>query len=92
MTASDVVREFEEMVVDGDRRFRVRAVAAPYEGTTWQGWIEFIDTGGGSAHRTGRETVQPDRAAVAYWADGIETIYLDGAYERAVGGRQEPVA
>ena len=92
MTAPDVVREFDEVFVDGDRRFRVRAVAAPYEGTTWQGWIEFIALGGGAACRTDRETVQPDRSAVAYWAEGLEPVYLDGAYERATSGRDKPPA
>jgi hypothetical protein len=31
------------------------------------------------------ETTQPDRAALEYWASGIEPIYLDGALARARG-------
>ena len=46
-------------------------------------WIEFIPTGGGAPCRTDRETVQPDRDAVVYWAEGLEPLYLDGAFERA---------
>ena len=33
--------------------------------------------------RTERETTQPNRGAVAYWADGLEPIYLEGAFNRA---------
>lgn len=36
--------------------------------------------------RTGQETSQPNRSALEYWATGLETIYLDGAFKRAVSG------
>ena len=32
---------------------------------------------------TGRDAVTPDRDALAYWASGLEPIYLDGAFARA---------
>ena len=92
MIQSEVVREFEDVFRHAGQRFRVRAVAAPHEGTTWQGWIEFIPIDGGAACRTDRETVQPDRSAVAYWADGLESVYLDGAYDRAMKGQGKPPA
>ena len=50
---------------------------------TWEGWLEFAPAGGGAARRTGRETTQPDRDALAYWASGLEPVYLDGAFARA---------
>lgn len=83
---ADVVREFEGVFRDGDSRYRARVVAASYRGTTWQGWIEFIPIAGGAPRRTDWETVQPDRGAVAYWAEGLEDLYLDGAFERACRG------
>jgi hypothetical protein len=33
--------------------------------------------------RTSEETSQPTRDDVAYWASGLEPIYLDGAFRRA---------
>ena len=36
--------------------------------------------------RTGRETTQPDRRALEYWASGLEPLYFEGAFERARGG------
>jgi len=80
---AEVVRDFDDLFRDGDTRYRARVVAASCQGTTWQGWIEFIPTGGGAPCRTDRETVQPDRHAVVYWAEGLEPLYLDGAFERA---------
>lgn len=50
---------------------------------TWEGWLVFAHVPGGPRLRTGRETTQPDRAALAYWADGLEPAYLDGALGRA---------
>ena len=82
----DVVREFEQVFVDGADRYRARVVAAPHKGTTWQGWIEFIPIDSGTSCRTDRETTQPDRAAVVYWAEGLEPLYLDGAFDRACRG------
>jgi len=54
---------------------------------TWEGWLEFVpatpaDTVGRGL-RTGRETTQPNRDAVVYWASGLEPIYFEGAFARA---------
>lgn len=57
---------------------------------TWIGWLEFrraARDGDGSSSprvlRTDRETTQPDRAALDYWAGGLEPVYLEGAVARA---------
>jgi hypothetical protein len=33
---------------------------------------------------TGRETTQPSRSALEYWATGLEPVYLEGALGRAL--------
>jgi hypothetical protein len=50
---------------------------------TWEGWIEFV-TELGQRVVTDRETTQPTKEAVAYWATGLEPVYLEGALQRAV--------
>ncbi|HWN41984.1 MAG TPA: hypothetical protein VNW71_07155 [Thermoanaerobaculia bacterium] len=51
---------------------------------TWEGWLEFVPSGGeGRELRTGQETTQANRDAVAYWASGLEPIYFEGAFARA---------
>ena len=52
--------------------------------STWEGWIEFHPEGdSGPVLRTGQETSQPDREALAYWASGLERVYFEGALARA---------
>ncbi len=51
---------------------------------TWEGWLEFHPLAGSGPEplRTGRETTQPNRDALAYWASGLEPIYFEGAFAR----------
>lgn len=59
--------------------------------TVWEGWLEFSPVGGrGIVRRSPIETTQPNREALAYWAGGIEPVYLEGALERAITSRSDP--
>ena len=51
---------------------------------SWIGWLEFLPLAGGHVLRTARETSQPDRDALVYWAGGLEPLYLEGAIGRAL--------
>jgi hypothetical protein len=51
---------------------------------TWEGWIEFHPVGAGEIRATDRETTQPNRRALEYWATGLEPVYYEGAFARAV--------
>lgn len=68
----------------GGETYRARVYAEP-AGTGWIGWVEFVPEGDGVPLRTSRETSQPTREAVAYWALGLEAVYLEGALQRAAG-------
>lgn len=69
--------------------YEARIYAEPERGGTWRGWLEFHHVSGDPKSsqprvlRTDRETTQPSRAAVDYWAGGLEPVYLEGALERA---------
>lgn len=67
---------------------RVRICGRPTS-TVWEGWIEFIDPDA-EVLRTPRETTQPDRRALEYWATGISPTYLEGAFVRATARAEEP--
>jgi hypothetical protein len=68
---------------DGER-FVVRAMGEERADGTWIGWLEFVPIdGNGTTLRTERETTQPNRITLDYWASGLEPIYLEGAFERA---------
>src|SRR5690606_29766063 len=57
----------------------------------WEGWIEFHPDGGGAPVRTPRETTQPKRSALEYWATGLTATYLEGALSGRCG-RHPPAA
>jgi hypothetical protein len=62
-----------------------RTCGEPRADGTWSGWLEFVPaTGRGATLSTEQETSQPDRKAVAYWAGGLEPVYLEGALKRAL--------
>jgi hypothetical protein len=50
----------------------------------WEAWIEFRPLDDGPPRATDRETTQPNREAVEYWATGLEPVYFEGAFARAV--------
>jgi hypothetical protein len=50
----------------------------------WEAWIEFVRAGDDEVVRTSRETEQPSRDHVRYWAQGLTQTYLEGALERAL--------
>ncbi len=49
----------------------------------WEGWLEFV-ADSGVVRRTPRETEQPNRDSLLYWAEGLSIAYLEGALARAL--------
>ena len=80
-----VIHDFTALAHDGDGHvYQVRAVGRKRPDGTWIGWLEFRPrSGGGLTRRTSRETTQPSRLALRYWALGLDEVYFDGALERA---------
>jgi hypothetical protein len=51
----------------------------------WEGGLEFIPLDeSGERILSGRETTQPSRETLMYWAEGLTRVYLMGALERAL--------
>jgi hypothetical protein len=50
----------------------------------WEGRIEFELAGSDEIVMTDRETEQPNRTDLNYWAQGLSATYLEGALERAL--------
>lgn len=67
---------------DEGTRYAILARGEMRDDGMWEGWLEFQPLDGGQPLRTGRETTQPNRDALAYWASGLEPIYFEGAFER----------
>ena len=88
----DTIHEYTAEIADADgHAYSARAMGRQRQGrTVWEGWLEFSPLGGrGIVRRSPIETTQPNRDALAYWASGIEPVYLEGALERAIASRSD---
>ena len=85
---AEVFSELGVMARDG-REFIPRVCGGPLD-NVWEGWIEFVAVDDGHVVRTSRETTQPNRTDLAYWATGLTPTYLDGALTRALSPRRLP--
>jgi len=82
--SSELIRRHDDQVQDQSGHLYDVLIYGENVGTTWEGWIDFVPVSAAlPSRRTGRETTQPDRSALEYWATGLEPLYLAGAFERA---------
>jgi hypothetical protein len=66
-------------------RWIPRACGRAQDGGLWEGWIEFEPVNAADeVRRTSRESVQPNRDDLMYWAQGLTQTYLEGALQRAL--------
>lgn len=80
---AELIQTYSETVRDSrGEEFTASACGEERAGGTWEGWLEFRSASG-EVRRTARETTQPNREALRYWASGLEPLYLDGAFSRA---------
>jgi hypothetical protein len=56
-------------------------------GDLWAGTIVFRCRDGDGVRIISEETEQPSRDDLLYWATGLSTVYLDGAFDRAASRR-----
>lgn len=81
----EVVLRFNAALDDAEGRvYAAQVCGREAEDGMWEGWIEFDPGDGGAVLRTPRETGQPNRGALEYWATGLTATYLEGALKRAV--------
>lgn len=87
----EVLVVFDEPIREsGGVPYRAQVCGRLADNGLWEGWIEFVPLGAGVPLRTPRETVQPKRADLEYWATGLSVTYLDGALDRARRAEQIP--
>ena len=72
--------------------YHVRACGSEMDVSRWQGWLEFKPITGGQPLRSPRETTQPNRTDLAYWATGLTAVYIEGALHRALNPLVRPIA
>jgi hypothetical protein len=84
---SEVLSSYDTVLRGQDgKRYGAQACGRERDDGMWEGWVEFLPGDGGEPVRTGRETTQPNRDDILYWASGLTDPYLDGALLRALRG------
>lgn len=83
---AEVLVQFETIVAGPNgSRWSPRACGRARRDGLWEGWIEFEPANpADGALRTSRESVQPNRDDLMYWAEGLTQTYLEGAMQRAL--------
>ena len=83
---AEVLVDYENTVAGADgSRWAARACGRPGPGSMWEGWIEFVPLDlEQKPVRSRRETTQPSREDLLYWATGLTVVYLRGALNRAL--------
>lgn len=81
---AEVLLQFDTPLIDGTGViFTAQICGGVAEDGLWEGWIEFTPHGARTTLRTPRETKQPNRDDLEYWATGLTVAYLEGALDRA---------
>lgn len=82
---SELIRTHSSTVAgSGGRTYRAHVMGTERENGTWEARIVFDPVAGtGPELSTDRETTQPNRTDLEYWASGLEPAYIEGALSRA---------
>ena len=81
----ELIRTYPNVVLETDGRvFACASYGRQRADGRCEGRIVFFPLDGGSAVATDRETTQPRRASLEYWADGLIPTFLQGALARAL--------
>jgi hypothetical protein len=81
----EILVKYDEPIPRSDGvEYFAQAITRRRDDGLWEGCLEFTPVNAGEVVRSGRETTQPNRDAVMYWAQGLTRVYLMGALERAL--------
>lgn len=82
--AETLVQFTTPVISEAGELYKAEACGGVSRDGLWEGWIEFTSETTGRAYRSGRETTQPNRNDLLYWANGLTEVYLEGALRRAL--------
>jgi hypothetical protein len=85
----ELIADLDRTVIEaatGDEYF-VNVAGEQLANGTWEGWLEFVPLTDALPIVTGAETQQHRRSDLEWWADRLSDVYLQGAFDRALGRR-----
>lgn len=85
---SEVLIEYDTVLTAEDgSRWVARSCGRAHPDHGWEGWVEFIPLDTALLPmRSRRESTQPSRDSLQYWATGLTPVYLKGALDRTLMG------
>ena len=84
LSGFEILAEYPSSLVDSDGvGWVARARGCRRDDGLWEAFLEFERDDAAVVVRTERETTQPNRADLLYWAAGLTPVYLEGAFGRA---------
>ena len=81
---AEALHTYQTLISQGGREWTIEAWGEGREDGRWEGWLVFVPADGSPPLATPRETTQSNRQAVTYWATGLASTYLEGAFTRAI--------
>jgi ATP-dependent Clp protease ATP-binding subunit ClpA len=86
----ELIRTYPDVVLETDGNvFACASYGKQRADGRCEGRIVFFPVRGGSPVATDRETTQPRRSSLEYWADGLTPTFLQGALARALRRRPD---
>src|SRR5437867_907416 len=77
---AEVLLQIDAAITGRDgRSYQPRICGREADDGLWEAWIEFEPKDSATVLRTARESKQPNRADLEYWAGGLTVAYLQGA-------------
>ena len=89
---AEVIHDYGVIRTANGATYHVRACGSEMDASRWQGWLEFEPSDGGTTLRSSRETTQPNRGDLIYWATGLTAVYIEGALGRVLNPLVRPPA
>jgi hypothetical protein len=88
-----ILVKFDEPILDASgSMYFAQAAGRQRPDGLWEGWLEFIpEEATGRAVSSERETTQPKRTDLEYWAQGLTRVYLQGALNRAAATTESTI-
>jgi hypothetical protein len=82
--APDLFLQPEHISIQAEGTFWIPLIYVERRGDgAWDAWIEFRALSDEPVRATARETTQPNRQAVKYWAGSLAPVYFEGAFARS---------
>lgn len=82
---AELIQQYEKRILTSEGGvYHAQSWARQRNDGFWEGWLEFHPLDDAArVRRTEIETRQLNKGDLSFWASGLESVYLEGAFARA---------